>query len=336
MRRAIWITRFDWDTEADLRRLARNAIRVGFTDLLMQVRGAGDALYRSSVAPTSPKIAGRLGGHAAWDPLDVVVTEARREAVRVHAWLNVLSGWPATSDAGCAGLVESLDGEPDHLLIHKPELLLLDEVGRPMPCPNAWDYQWLSPRDPVVEADIRTVVSELCDAYPVDGVHLDRIRYPGGPWRDPGFEDRSPEAVTRLVRAVRQLMPGSLELTCSLAPDYLAVDDGGDPEHLVEYGQDGWKWVHEKLVDGIMPMVYTPVLPGAVDDWRRLVRGHVDAVGADKVWAPIYADLPVAQIERQISEANQIDGADVAWYSAGLIERNGHWGRVETWLRRDM
>ncbi len=76
-------------------------------------------------------------------------------------------------------------------------------------------------------------------------MHLDRIRYPGGLWRDPGFSERSSQVVTRLVRTVRESMPDGMELTCSLAPDYLAIDDGGDPEHLVEYGQDGWRWVRE-------------------------------------------------------------------------------------------
>lgn len=31
MRRAIWITRFDWDTEAELRRLSRQAMGAGFS-----------------------------------------------------------------------------------------------------------------------------------------------------------------------------------------------------------------------------------------------------------------------------------------------------------------
>lgn len=167
-------------------------------------------------------------------------------------------------------------------------------------------------------------------------MHLDRIRYPGGPWRDPGFSERSSQAVTRLVRTVRESMPDGMELTCSLAPDYLAIDDGGDPEHLVEYGQDGWRWVREGLVDGIMPMVYTPLQPGATDDWRRLVTGHVAAVGADKVWTPIYAGFPVDQIERQVRDACGVGGTGLAWYSAGLIERNSHWNRMRDWLKHHL
>lgn len=167
-------------------------------------------------------------------------------------------------------------------------------------------------------------------------MHLDRIRYPGGPWRDPGFSERSSQAVTRLVRTVRESMPDGMEFTCSPAPDYLVIDDGGDPEHLVEYGQDGWRWVCEGLVDGIMPMVYTPVQPGATDDWLRLVTGHVAAVGADKVWTPIYADFPVDQIERQVRDACGVGGTGLAWYSAGLIERNSHWNRMRDWLKHHL
>lgn len=63
---------------------------------------------------------------------------------------------------------------------------------------------------------------------------------------------------------------------------------------------------------------------------------HADAVGSGKVRTPIYAGLPVDQIERQISEAKQINAAGVAWYSAGLIDRNDHWRRLEGWLQRHM
>ncbi len=336
MRRALWITRFDWDTQVDLTRLVGNAIRAGFTDLLMQARGAGDALYRSRVAPASPKIAGRLGGAAAWDPLEVVISQAQRaEGARVHAWLNVLSGWPATSAAACGGLTASPEGKPDHLLIRNADALLVDAAGRSMPCPNEWDYQWMSPRAPAVEADLRAVVAELCATYPISGVHLDRIRYPGGPWRDREFEGRTAEPVTRLVRAVREAMPGALDLTCALVPDYLAVDQRGTPGHLSEFGQDGWRWIRDGLVDQVMPMVYTPVQADADDDWRLLMAGHVDAVGAGRAWAPICAGLSAEQIEGQMCAALRLGAVGMAWYSAGLIERGGHWRRLAEWSALD-
>ena len=333
MRRALWITRFDWDGEAELRSLTARAIDAGFTDLLMQVRGAGDALYRSSIVPSSPKIAGRLGGEAMWDPLAVVIDEMQRaEGVRVHAWLNVLSGWPATSSEACQGTEPSPAGWPDHLLIRHPGLVLVDETGRPMPCPNEWDYLWLSPRHRVLGEDLRAVVAELCASYPIDGIHLDRIRYPGAEWRDPGFGDRCPEAVTQLMRVVRDATPMDIEVTVSLVPDYLAVDELGRPRHLSEYGQDGWSWVADGLVGSVMPMVYTPVAFGREDDWRRLMHGHIDVVGAENVWAPVFAGLPVDQIERQVSAAVELGIAGQAWYSAGLILRGGHWERLGRWL----
>src|SRR5690625_1116309 len=121
MRQALWITRFDWETERELRTLVQRAIEAGITDILMQARAAGDAFYRSAVVPASPRIAGRLGGQMDWDPLETVCTMARDHDVRVHAWLNVLSGWPATSAETCAGLEPSPDDVPDHLLLRHAE-----------------------------------------------------------------------------------------------------------------------------------------------------------------------------------------------------------------------
>lgn len=326
MRQAIWITRFDWASRDELRALVTKALGAGVTDLLVQARGAGDALYRSDVAPASPNIADRLGGEPLWDPLaEVCELASMRDDVRVHAWINVLSGWPATSPDACTGLEPSAPGSPDHLLLRHPEAVLVDASGRPMSCPNDTDYVWVSPTHPGVVRELEAVTDELSDRYALAGIHLDRIRFPGGGWRDPHDGSTRPwEAVTALVGRIRDRLHDDHELTASLVPDYGRAVNGGR-EHLVEFAQDGWRWVELGLVDSVMPMVYSPIAPGEPDDWGRLVGEHRRATGETRCWTPIFAGLDATMIAQQLRQARNWAGIGVAWYSAGLAERHDRW-----------
>src|SRR5678816_2599221 len=49
--RAIWVTRFEYQTEADVKAIVANCAALGFNTILFQVRGQADAYYRSSIEP---------------------------------------------------------------------------------------------------------------------------------------------------------------------------------------------------------------------------------------------------------------------------------------------
>jgi uncharacterized lipoprotein YddW (UPF0748 family) len=325
MRQALWITRFDWEDEAELTALVSRAIKVGITDLLMQVRGAGDALYRSEVAPASAKIAGRLGWPPKWDPLGVVCElAAAHDGVRVHAWVNALSGWPAGSLEVCAGLEPSQAGYPDHLLIRHPDAVLVDARGEPMPCPNDTDYVWVSARHVDVVRELQAATSELVNRYPLAGIHLDRIRYPTAGWFDPIDGTRDAKGITDLVAAVRDRAPAELDVSASLMPDY-GSDTGGERDHIATYGQDGWAWVEQGLCTSVMPMVYTTIKPGESWDWATLVAEHIDALPDGTCWVALYAEHDPAMLRQQAEAYADRPIAGLAWYSARLIRENDRW-----------
>jgi uncharacterized lipoprotein YddW (UPF0748 family) len=303
---------------------------VGITDLLMQVRGAGDAFYRSDIAPAASKIAGRLGWTPRWDPLEIVCDlAADHDEVRVHAWVNALSGWPATSIEACGGLAELPESAPDHLLARHPDAVLVDADGAPMPCPNPTDYVWVSARHERVPEELEAVVEELGDRYPIGGVHLDRIRYPERGWFDPIDGRRRADGITDLVRAVGSRLPKDMELTAAIMPDYGSTL-GGEPAHLAQYGQDGWAWVAEDVADSVMPMVYTTIRDGESWDWARLTGEHLDALPEGACWLPLYAEHDEPMLRQQARFARERVVAGVAWYSAGLIEANDRWPLVRS------
>src|SRR5690606_20094903 len=49
--RALWITRWDYRSADDVRKAIENAAWLGTTDVIWQVRGQGDAFYRSELEP---------------------------------------------------------------------------------------------------------------------------------------------------------------------------------------------------------------------------------------------------------------------------------------------
>lgn len=59
-----------------------------FNVIFFQVRPMSDALYRSSVEPTSSYLTGSRGVRASWDPLEFAVEEAHKRGLELHAWVN--------------------------------------------------------------------------------------------------------------------------------------------------------------------------------------------------------------------------------------------------------
>ena len=179
--RALWVNRFDYSTEAHIVTIMQRAGRARFNIVYFQVRGAGDALYSSSLEPCSPRLCVTLGGGRVnavppFDPLAVAVREGARNGIQVHAWLNAYTGWISGSSSACNLLIEST---PRHMLKAHPGWIMTDRAGAAMPCATTSEYIWVSPGNPGVRTQLARVAADIARRYDVKGIHLDRIRYPG-------------------------------------------------------------------------------------------------------------------------------------------------------------
>ncbi|MBI5542301.1 MAG: family 10 glycosylhydrolase, partial [Deltaproteobacteria bacterium] len=209
--RALWITRFAYredptDGAADIRGIIDRAKAAHFNTLFLQVRGAGDAYYQSTLEPSWGGGKG-LGEDPGWDPLRVGLEYAHQQGMQLHAYLNAMSGW--TKSAGAIP-----DTTPPHVLRAHPELTCRDSAGSDS---ADGEYIYLA-ADPAYRAHLADVVEDVITHYAVDGIHLDRIRTPGpdychSPALDLAFQqeggswaDFSRRQIDETVKAIHERM----------------------------------------------------------------------------------------------------------------------------------
>ncbi|RMG19497.1 MAG: hypothetical protein D6729_05085 [Deltaproteobacteria bacterium] len=276
--RGLWVTRWNYDSPADVERIFEQAAAAGFNAIFFQVRGTADAYYDSSLEPWAERLTGTLGEDPGWDPLAVAIESGRREGLEVHAWLNTVPAW--------SGATPPAESTPRHIYLAHPEWIMQDASGTPMPLGDG--YVCVSPGIPEVQDHIVAVVEDLLSKYAVDGIHLDYIRYYGPQYsHDPvslaryeaaraadpttTFEDWQRDQVTELVRRVYQRVrqhPG-VRLTAAVWHNN-DLDVTGSSGYR-DYYQDSHRWTREGIIDAIVPMTYfrldsDPGFAALVDD----------------------------------------------------------------------
>ncbi len=249
--RAVWVTRFDYRTEADVRNILANCASLGFNTVLFQVRGQADAYYRSRLEPWAERLGGADSG---FDPLDAACREARRRGLGLHAWVNVMTAWKGRTPPR----------DRDHVYYRHPEWIVTGRDGRRQRLND--HYVCLNPCLPEVRGHLAAVMRDIAARYPVDGIHLDYVRFIEGDWsydretlelfgdspsrRPAEWAEFRRESVTAAVRAIRRAVgearPGAV-LSAAVFPT---------AKSRRERFQDAEGWAREGLVDWVFPMTY--------------------------------------------------------------------------------
>ncbi len=287
--RALWVTRFDYDSEAKITRIMDVAARAHFNIIYFQARAAGDAYYRSKMEPCAALLCGKIGGTPTYDPLEVAVREGHLRGLQVHAYLNALTARAAGIEGQCRAIPEPDLGNPRHVLLDHPEWVMRDRTGKFLPCPNSEEYVWLSPAFPEVRHRLAAVAADVARRYDVDGIHLDRIRFPGEDWSyDPAakaeFElnpDTHPSEwkayrtglVSRMVRETYdsiQLVKPRLVLSAAVWGVYNDKWAWHTLAGATNLMQDSRGWARGGYMDVLVPMTYYRIGPAYCSriDWR--------------------------------------------------------------------
>ena len=333
--RGLWVVRTALVSPEAVDRVVDEAAEAGFNALFVQVRGRGDAFYRSAIAPRSPLLERQPRD---FDPFARLIARARPRNLQVHAWLNVL----LTAHFGQPfprGHV--LERHADWVMVPRSvaaqalaasgaaRLRIAMEAGR---SDGDVEGQYLSPSVPAVGDHLERVVREIVREYAVDGLHLDFVRYPGpeydysrsalqgfrrrngggsllaGPARDPAAWDDYRRDVltvltTRLADAGRAERPG-IVVSAAVTPDQaLAI------HHKF---QDWPGWLQSGVLSAVCPMAYTPdnqLFQQQLEDAKQKANGQL-------VWAGIGAyRLDPAGLVEKIALARRSGANGVVLFS---------------------
>ncbi|MDR2428461.1 MAG: family 10 glycosylhydrolase, partial [Candidatus Margulisbacteria bacterium] len=167
--RALWVTRFELVDTPNIPALVKRAAEANFNTLFVQVCGRGTAFYNSKILPKDTQVS--------HDALALILAEAQKYKISVHAWINTLYVWsdlePPVS--------------PEHVVNKHPEWI--------MSLRGDQRNKYLDPAIPEAREYIKSIYLEVARNYAVDGVHLDYVRYPGA---GAGFTAYSRQTFERL------------------------------------------------------------------------------------------------------------------------------------------
>lgn len=345
--RAAWVTRFEWpdpDPEKcrqNIRTIFENLQKANFNAAVFQVRGQADVLYPSAYEPWSPLIGGQDPG---WDPLAFAIEEAHRRGIEFHAYVNPIPLW-GTSEPPAHTV-------PEHLYHrHGPEAevswVCHDATGEPMQV-RGNEYYYLSPGVPGVHEYLRTVLMDLVERYNIDGIHYDRIRYPGrGFSHDPisvrrfnengnpnnlEWEDWQREQLNKLVNdlfaQIAEVKP-HLRVSCAAwgiydrhaIPGYSRFSSG-----YHDYYQDSIGWVRLGAMDTLMPMIYWDI-PDPKPNFDELMEYFASEVGGGRlVGGMIFRRQYLeGEVFDQINAARQVKADGTVIFSYNGLNRADAW-----------
>jgi uncharacterized lipoprotein YddW (UPF0748 family) len=183
--RAFWVDTFNTrlNTQGDVAAVVANATAARAHAIFAQVRRRGDAWYRDSLEPLPDGIPIAAG----FDPLADLITQAHAAGVEVHAFVVIGAVWnrPPTQPPSSPEHVfnrhgfDPQTGQPQQGRANWLTRTLLPDGGSI----SYGGYRfgndfWVDPGHPDAAAYTVEVLLHLVSHYDLDGLHLDRIRYP--------------------------------------------------------------------------------------------------------------------------------------------------------------
>jgi uncharacterized lipoprotein YddW (UPF0748 family) len=301
--RAYWVDTFrtPFATKVDVERIVDAAIESNANALFVQVRRRGDAWYLDAAEPLAEAMDGTF------DPLRALLDAAHARGIEVHAFVivgAVFHGDPKSSP---------LPRDVHHVFLQH---FWDAKTKRPYRGARQWGtktskgrYQfatdwYIDLGHPAAASYTADVLLHLVRAYDIDGIHLDRMRYPESSRGDVGYNETS---VTRfraryrrlphakdaqwndwrreqVTNFVRRLALGAKAIRPSITISAALIAWGSGPgssggftntdSYRVAF-QDWESWLREGIIDLASPMLYkrehAPAERKQFDDWLQFV-----------------------------------------------------------------
>lgn len=328
--RALWVVRDTMTSPESVLGMVRRAKENGFTDLIVQVRGRGDAYYNSRVEPRADDLAQQP---ADFDPLALTLSEAHRIGLRVHAWINIY----------LVANIEKMPRSQSHLIYQHPEWLMVPrELAAELYNVNPKSPEYLerlieftrgnrteleglyaSPAHPEVKENLLKIWLDLAERYEVDGLHFDYVRYP-----NPNF-DYSRASLDGFRRELEKNLSAEdrafFEEQAARDPlihtagfhDRFAQFQRGQVTELVERVYKGVKQIKPHAIISAAVFANTDEAARAkFQDWRQWTRmGWLDAV------CPMAYTTETESFRKQITNAVSQSSGKQIWAGIGAFKQ---------------
>lgn len=230
--------------------LLENAQKIGVSDLFVHAVSFADAIYPSQIYPSSDKIAAKRGDKLPFDALSVIVAQAKKRSLRVHAWINPYR----------------IQSQFDSDKLCKTETvyrLLKNGDGAVV---RAGEGLYFNPASDTTVRIVTDAARELLSGYDLDGIHIDDYFYPPceNDFDRKQYEEYRKNGGTDTLSSwrrenVNKLLKSLYSAVKSFGEEKLfTVSPGGDIEKdvTVHYA-DVERWLREDgFCDMVIPQIY--------------------------------------------------------------------------------
>lgn len=306
-----------------------------YNAIAIHTRYRGDATYFPNRADsTYPNAEPRSPQAGDVDVLEEFVTRGHARGLKVFAYVNthlVTDGSTSPTD-------------PNHVANAHPEWRTYAyNGGSPTVQTTAEDGEglWLDPALPEVNEYLANIAGDLAMNYEIDGLVLDRIRYPQTAFtrenRDFGYH---PQAIERFNRRYRKRgVPDPRDpdwiqfrqdaITASVAAIYDRLTDIDENLVLLAYPigrfndaltfnyQDWPRWMSEGVIDGVLPQIYS----GDAATFAASLAQHAAAYEGDRLLG-----VSVDGFRAGVDVANQLETARAGGFAGSSPFRHGTMG----------
>lgn len=257
------------------------------------------------------------------DPLQVLIEEAHKRGIEVHAWVWVFN--------------ENTHGKVGRLLQENPNWANKDKDGNIVTYHNS---TWLSPSRKDVRKYLQKRYQYLVANYNLDGINLDYIRFPEEYRGSFGFDEHTinlfaektgfdildiennKEAQSEWNKfredLITQMVKETSEILKNVNPDILISADVIPGISEARYrALQNWKlWLDENYLDFVLPMTYTTNLFSELQNWVKNDRSAVDKA--------IYPGISVFKLSQQqfldqIAEIDKINPNGFSLFAAAHL-----------------
>ena len=247
-----------------------NLKSLGINTVFFQVKPDGTALWPSQILPWSDMLTGTIGQDPGYDPLKFMIDEAHKRGIKVHAWFNPYRVTTNTKPGTITALSRTLPQNPASVYVLHPDWIR-----------TSGDRLVLDPGIPAARDWITSIVAEVVERYPVDGVQFDDYFYTETKsstlndtqtWQQYGQafaskadwrRDNTQQLIAQVSRTIKQINPNVMFGVSPVGVWRNRSHDpaGSDTRGAAAYDEsfaDTRRWVQQGLLDYIAPQIYWP------------------------------------------------------------------------------